>query len=246
MKIMIFVPVPVPGDSEIHDAAVALVGAADSLDIEVFRGDQASEGGFPADVIRLLAAEGPAALPLTTVDGRVVLSGKLPTPDELERMEAVGSAVQWPTSKRIHISLDVHDVAASVPFYEVFFGIAPVKVRRDYAKFELANPPLNITLSEVAADQPARLNHFGIQVLSADVVLEARETYGDAGFHVVDELSVVCCYAEQHKIWVADPDGNHWEVVTVAGDVDADEACPSDCICYAHIEPSTVAIASPP
>ncbi|NEP29893.1 VOC family protein, partial [Moorena sp. SIO3I6] len=47
---------------------------------------------------------------------------------------------------KTHVSLNVTDLHKSVTFYQAMFGVSPVKYKADYAKFDLANPPLNLTL----------------------------------------------------------------------------------------------------
>ncbi len=49
---------------------------------------------------------------------------------------------------KAHIAIHVQDVAKSIEFYRNLFGIEPSKVRTGYAKFDVANPPLNFTLNE--------------------------------------------------------------------------------------------------
>jgi catechol 2,3-dioxygenase-like lactoylglutathione lyase family enzyme len=187
-------------------------------------------------------------LPATLVNGHVALSDRLPTAEELLRSlrdrvtphRNKGAALSWPTSRRVHINIDVADVAQSLAFYEVLLGQEATKVREDYAKFEVANPPINLALNQVGHATATGVNHMGIEVQASDDVLSSRERYRRSGFQLTEELEVVCCYAEQNKIWVADPDGNRWEVVNVVGDVEAEEACPPDCICHQEIPPSVV------
>ncbi|MBS0264570.1 MAG: hypothetical protein JSS02_21730, partial [Planctomycetes bacterium] len=42
---------------------------------------------------------------------------------------------------RFHLSLNVADLAQSAQFFQALFGIEPAKLRTDYAKFELNDPP---------------------------------------------------------------------------------------------------------
>ena len=51
---------------------------------------------------------------------------------------------------KAHLAINVKDVKRSVDFYTKMFGIEPSKVRTGYAKFDVANPPLNFTLNQVA------------------------------------------------------------------------------------------------
>jgi hypothetical protein len=96
------------------------------------------------------------------------------------------------------------------------FGVEPVKWKPGYAKFDIAEPPLNLTLNQaenVAAK--GALNHLGIEVEDTDRVLAAKKRFVEAGLATRDEMNVDCCFALQDKVWVADPDGNRWEVFTV-------------------------------
>ena len=47
---------------------------------------------------------------------------------------------------RFHLSLNVADLKRSVEFFRVLFGMAPAKLRPDYAKFEPDEPPLVLSL----------------------------------------------------------------------------------------------------
>ena len=119
---------------------------------------------------------------------------------------------------KAHVALNVRDVAASMIFYRKLFGIEPVKVRSGYAKFDVQNPPLNITLNEQPVTNSGALSHLGIQVLSSEDVLAIRRQWADAGLSPRDEMQTNCCYAIQDKTWVQDPDGNQWEAFVVLKD----------------------------
>jgi catechol 2,3-dioxygenase-like lactoylglutathione lyase family enzyme len=120
---------------------------------------------------------------------------------------------------KAHVSLNVQDLTASVAFYRQLWGIDPVKVRPGYAKFDVANPPLNLALNEVKQLTPGQaLSHLGIQVNSTADVLAVRHRWQAAGLTSRDELQTNCCYALQDKTWVSDPDGNQWEVFVVLAD----------------------------
>jgi catechol 2,3-dioxygenase-like lactoylglutathione lyase family enzyme len=119
-------------------------------------------------------------------------------------------------SQKVHIGLNVRDVERSVNFYRAMFGAEPVKWKPGYAKFDIAEPPLNLTLNdggEVAGK--GALNHLGIEVTDTAQVLAAKKRFAEAGLATVDEMNVDCCFALQDKVWVSDPDGNRWEVFTV-------------------------------
>jgi len=119
---------------------------------------------------------------------------------------------------KAHMALNVKDVEQSIEFYKKLLGIEPLKVRRGYAKFDVENPALNLTLNQVPFNERGALSHMGIQVRSTEDVLAIREGWIEAGLITRDEMKVDCCYAVQDKTWVADPDGNEWEVFVVLED----------------------------
>ena len=119
---------------------------------------------------------------------------------------------------KAHLALNVKDVEASLEFYRKLLGIEPSKVRTGYAKFDVQNPPLNLTLNQNAFNERGALSHLGIQVASTDDVLSIREQWTKAGLLTRDEMQTNCCYALQDKAWVRDPDGNEWEVFVVLED----------------------------
>ena len=127
---------------------------------------------------------------------------------------------------KAHIALHVRDLARSIDFYRKLFDVQPVKVRRDYAKFDLVQPALNFTLNESPAhgspasspSEPRSLSHLGIQVASTNEVLAMRDRWKRAGLDTRDEMKIECCYASQDKTWARDPDGNEWEVFVILED----------------------------
>ncbi|MEZ5345586.1 MAG: ArsI/CadI family heavy metal resistance metalloenzyme [Pyrinomonadaceae bacterium] len=130
---------------------------------------------------------------------------------------------------KVHISLNVKDIADSAAFYEKMLGIKPRKyitprengsVSRGYAKFDVADPPLNLTLNEGKFDSGGSLSHLGLQVGTTEDVLKFKQNWIEKGLLTVDEFDVDCCYANQDKTWVRDPDGNEWEAFVVLGDLD--------------------------
>jgi len=119
---------------------------------------------------------------------------------------------------KAHVSINVRNVGQSVEFYKKMLGVAPSKVRAGYAKFDVLNPPLNLALNEAPGGGRGALSHLGIQVASTEDVLAVRGRWAEAGLVTRDEMRVNCCYAVQDKAWVADPDGNEWEVFVVLED----------------------------
>ena len=116
-----------------------------------------------------------------------------------------------------HVSLNVTNIDASVAFYEKAFGVAATKRRPGYAKFDLSEPLLNLSMME-APRTGVNASHFGVQVQSTEDVAAAWTRFKDAGLRTKTEDDTTCCYALQDKVWVEDPDGNMWEVFVVKGD----------------------------
>jgi len=210
-----------------------------------------TDQAVPGEVLSLIMQSKGKSLPITLVDGSPRLTGRTPTPQEIGLYVAQkenghqgftecadyveDSSVQFPTRSRVHMNLIVKSVAESVKFYTQMFGQPPTKNKGDYAKFELADPPINLALME--DPHGGAKNHFGIQVKSSAVVKKAMARYLDAGFHMYEENETACCYAKQTKTWVVDPEGNQWEVF-VTTDNAAQEGCAPDCICYDDLKPS--------
>ena len=121
-------------------------------------------------------------------------------------------------ARKAHVAIHVQDVGASIEFYRKIFGIEPCKVRTGYAKFDVANPPLNFTLNEGTETGHGSLSHLGIQVDSTSDVLAVRQSWQERGLLPRDEMKTECCFALQDKAWVRDPDGNEWEVFAVLED----------------------------
>jgi catechol 2,3-dioxygenase-like lactoylglutathione lyase family enzyme len=118
-----------------------------------------------------------------------------------------------------HVSLNVSNIDASVAFYEKAFGVPVTKRRPGYAKFDLKEPSLNISMLE-APRTGTNASHFGIQVATSEDVAAASTRFQQAGLPIRTEENTSCCYALQDKVWVADPDGNEWEVFVVKGDTE--------------------------
>lgn len=119
---------------------------------------------------------------------------------------------------KAHLALNVRNVEQSIEFYKRMLGIEPSKVRTGYAKFDVQNPPLNLTLNESVVRERGALSHLGIQVASTEDVLATRNRWIDQGLITRDEMQTNCCYATQDKAWVRDPDGNEWEAFVVLKD----------------------------
>jgi catechol 2,3-dioxygenase-like lactoylglutathione lyase family enzyme len=130
---------------------------------------------------------------------------------------------------KTHISLNVGNVTESVEFYKKMFGIEPLKIKTDYAKFDVANPPLNLTMNQVSFERGGSLSHLGLQVESTGDVLEMTQRWAENGLKTLAEMKTDCCYALQDKTWVQDPDGNRWEVFTILENTEDKDIAASNC-----------------
>ena len=129
------------------------------------------------------------------------------------------AAASDPIPIKVHLSLNVSNLARSVAFYEAFLGSAPHKQQPGYANFDLTTPPLKLALNERPVEPGAgALSHLGFQMPTPEQVLSAKERLQAAGLATFDETGTLCCYARQNKVWVHDPDGNAWEVYVVTDD----------------------------
>jgi catechol 2,3-dioxygenase-like lactoylglutathione lyase family enzyme len=134
---------------------------------------------------------------------------------------------------KVHIAINVRNVSESVAFYRKMFGTGPSKVRQGYAKFDLTNPLLNLTLNEIPFNERGALSHLGMQVASTEDVRAVRERWIEQGLVTRDEEKTDCCYALQDKTWVHDPDGNEWEVFVVLQDNLPEKNAPQETACCA-------------
>jgi catechol 2,3-dioxygenase-like lactoylglutathione lyase family enzyme len=145
---------------------------------------------------------------------------------------------------KVHVALNTPRFDESVKFYRTFLGLEPVKLKPGYAKFDVAEPELNLTLNASKdIGSPGALNHLGIQVQSTEAVKEAADRLTAEGLATFTEENVDCCYALQDKVWVTDPNGYKWEVFVVkVGDTKpelitatgapAGETCCADTCCH--------------
>jgi len=120
---------------------------------------------------------------------------------------------------RIHLALNTDHFEESIEFYGKLFKQPPAKIRPDWAKFDLSNPPLNLTLNRrERAAAPADINHMGIELDSSEAVTQMDKHLQQQGLITIPEQDVTCCYARQDKIWVSDPNGHSWEFFYVKAD----------------------------
>jgi catechol 2,3-dioxygenase-like lactoylglutathione lyase family enzyme len=120
-----------------------------------------------------------------------------------------------------HLSLNVSDLARSIDFYQRLFGAPPAKVRSDYAKFELRDPPLTLSLEPSGTSSGGgALNHVGIRLPGAEELVALQRRLEIAGLSSVREEGVECCHARQTKFWLQDPDRTLWEFYVLESDIE--------------------------
>lgn len=111
--------------------------------------------------------------------------------------------------KRLHVHIAVDNLTDNIRFYSALFAAEPSVVKSDYAKWMLDDPRVNFAISQRGA--AAGLNHLGMQVESADELVQMRGRLEDLQTDVIEESGTACCYAKSDKYWANDPQGIAWE-----------------------------------
>ena len=121
-----------------------------------------------------------------------------------------------------HVALYVKDLDAAIARYTKVLGQEPAKVRRDYAKFEIADPPVILSLN--VGGEPGQVSHLGIRYPgTGDVASELARTKRE-GMELLEQKGTTCCYAKADKFWVRDADGMPWEMYTLLEDAESETA----------------------
>ena len=134
-------------------------------------------------------------------------------------------------TSRVHLALNASQIDKSIEFYEAFFNVKPSKVKPGYAKFDVENPPINLTLNEASEVSGNQINHMGIEIKASQGVQAQLERFKSLGLETRIEENTTCCFAKQDKVWVTDPDGNSWETFVVLEDSDLRKDQSSDSTC---------------
>ncbi|CAN7626837.1 MULTISPECIES: ArsI/CadI family heavy metal resistance metalloenzyme [unclassified Variovorax] len=119
--------------------------------------------------------------------------------------------------KRFHVHLNVQDLEASIAFYSRLFASEPARVESDYAKWMLADPPLNFAVSTRGG--ALGVDHLGLQAESPEELAELKARVQGADTQLLDEGATTCCYARSEKHWVTDPQGVAWEQFHTLGNI---------------------------
>lgn len=221
--------------------AASFTANGEKSSLQVVNLMESMDDGVPAEVVQAMLSKKAETFPLTSVGGQPVVYGRLPSTGDLEQLlhDAATAPGDFPGLSRLHISLDVNNFEKSLAFYRVFFNTEPVKMKGDYAQFILSDPPVNFVINYFGRkvdSKDAPTNHMGIQLKTKDGIATVIERYKKAGFQYIEESDTACCYAVQTKVWVADPDGNKWEVYI--SQAESDHGCGDDCICWDEIPPA--------
>jgi catechol 2,3-dioxygenase-like lactoylglutathione lyase family enzyme len=121
-----------------------------------------------------------------------------------------------------HVALYVKDLDAAIARYRKLLGQEPAKVRHDYAKFEIADPPVILSLN--AGGEPGTVSHLGIRYASTGEVASEMVRARNNELELLAQQGTTCCYAKADKFWVRDADGMPWEMYTLLADADAETA----------------------
>jgi catechol 2,3-dioxygenase-like lactoylglutathione lyase family enzyme len=117
-----------------------------------------------------------------------------------------------------HVAINVKDLPTAIEQYRKILGIEPAKVKPDYAKFEIADPPVILSLNP--SEKPGIISHLGIRYAgTGEVATELVRTKRE-GVAVREQPGTTCCYAKADKFWVHDADGVEWEMYTLLEDAE--------------------------
>ena len=124
-----------------------------------------------------------------------------------------------------HVALYVRDLDAAIARYLKLIGQEPAKVRRDYAKFEISDPPVILSLN--TGGVPGTVSHLGIRYPSTGDVASEMVRVKHEEVELLEQKGTTCCYAKADKYWVRDTDGMPWEMYTLIEDAEAETAADS-------------------
>ncbi len=125
-------------------------------------------------------------------------------------------------SNTFHVALYVQSIPDAVEKYRRILGLEPAKVRTDYAKFELTDPPVILSLN--VGGKPGTVSHLGIRYPEASTVVAGITRAKEEALEPFRQDGTTCCYAKADKYWVKDQDGMPWEMYALLEDVDAQTA----------------------
>src|SRR2546422_9879423 len=98
------------------------------------------------------------------------------------------------TTNTFHVALYVKDIPEAVERYRKILGLEPAKVRHDYAKFEIADPPVILSLNR--GGQPGRVSHLGVRYPGTGNVASEMVRVKGEGLPFFGQEGTTCCYAK--------------------------------------------------
>ena len=110
---------------------------------------------------------------------------------------------------KLHISMQVADLAQAVKFYSALFNQEPTIIRENYAKWNVEDPSVNFVAESMGNDP--QVDHLGIQVEDAEQLKSIAQRMHDTGYPFLGIERGTCCYADIEKSWVKGPTGEKWE-----------------------------------
>ena len=144
-----------------------------------------------------------------------------------------------------HVAISVKDLSTAIAQYTKILGREPAKVKPDYAKFELTDPPAIISLN--LGGEPGTVSHLGIRYGDSETVVSELARTKAQGMAVREQPGTTCCYAKADKFWVRDVDGLEWEMYNLLEDAEVHSIVetPQDVCCSPATTEQSGAQASP-
>src|SRR6185436_8933121 len=93
-----------------------------------------------------------------------------------------------------HVALYVSDLEAAIERYRKVLGQEPAKVRHDYAKFEIADPPVILSLN--VGGEAGKVSHLGIRYPGTGEVATEMVRTKREGVELLEQKGTTCCYAK--------------------------------------------------
>src|SRR5437667_10440662 len=99
-----------------------------------------------------------------------------------------------------HVALYVRDLDAAIARYRKLFGQEPAKVRRDYAKFEISDPPVILSLN--TGGVPGTVSHLGIRYPTTGDVASEMARVKHQQVELLQQQGPPCCSARADTLRV--------------------------------------------
>src|SRR5262249_17351867 len=96
-----------------------------------------------------------------------------------------------PMANTFHVAVYVRGIPEAVERYRKVLGIEPAKVRSDYAKFELQDPPVIFSLN--VGGEPGKLSHLGIRHPSTGDVASEMVRVKRNDVPLLQQEGTTCC-----------------------------------------------------